>query len=1453
MTTHPSILIVLFNQHSAERASYVSNKIPSTYNCPTLFIESETVPASSTNNLFSDLNRLTSADKFSLEAGKSYLLPFKHLITSTDSAFRVEKAKNNISDEGLSHIVSTLHTMHSVDKITVILCHDISDESWKSLTKLKSQEKSTAKITIAALISPEDSVEWITSRLKQNYLSTIFTKENANSFFHAQCLSHSRNNDSLEFQLGERVKELRTLYQISQLNEQKLSYESLLKQAARILKSGFIDPPHTEIQIVSSNAVGQTEQFPNTDTKSTSARVSNTYYQGYPILIKARLSNQDLKIIPEEIHLMQGVADLLALKMSRVDTLNKLRSKQNRLQRIFDESLDLIATVKKDDAILTVNAISEEILGYKPSEMTGHRALEFLAEGEEEALNDFKAALVREKHVVDVRIDLLHKDGHRVPIIWSSTFDPKSDIFYLTGKDATEIVRTQNKLKKSEERSRLLLSHITDVITICDKNGNVTYQSPSLRETLGYEPGYMIGKNITTLIHPDDFPTVWESFQETLQIDGVGPRVSFRALHQKGHHIYLESQANNQINNPEVQSVIISSRDITEEKKQEKQLKDSADQYKSLFNNSPIAKFVLDSKSLDILDVNRAALLQYHYSKKEFYTFSYPSLHASGSEIDFQLEEFASRQQSDTDDTLNTHFGIFRQHTKNYGWIFADISVHHITYQSRPAIMIACVDVTEREQTLMQLRDRESKLTQAQYIAKLGYWELSLVTNRFVWSDEVYQIWNKNRSDFIPTVSFFNSHIHPDDAERYKNHKNEVIRDHSEIDIKFRILTDDQGEKWLHHRAQPVFGPLDNHPIAYEGTTQDITEFEQAQQQSRKDEARLLAIAKSQTNYVIRTDMEGIYTYANDKFLNEYAWLHKDEEVIGKSGMISILEEDHPKTNEVVHSCINEPGKVFQVELRKPGKNGKNRITFWDFICITGHNGQPSEIQAVGIDITDLKHAQQELEKAYEENDEIIESISDGFFVLDEDFNVTYWNQSATEILDVSRDDIVGKNLFEVFPSHKYNNYKRHYLRALKKHNQTQFEQFISENELWIEVNLYPKRNGIAVHFKDITERKKYEKKLEEANERFEIVIDASNDAIWEWNLETGEHLWGSGFYKLFGYNSDTLEISAELWKDLVLQEDRERVVNHLYSSIDNPEIDSVHDEYRFKKADGNWADVSENATIIRDTKGTPLRIIGTMQDITNRKEYERSLKTLNDQLGKSVQELADSNKDLEHFAYVASHDLQEPLRMITGFLEQLKRKYGDQLDETAQTYIRFSVDGASRMRQLILDLLDFSRVGRNEFEKKEIDLNNLLDDIKQDLYERIESTSATITHDKLPIIYGHSGYIQRLIQNLLSNALKYSKEDVPPEIAITAEDKDDFWEFSVKDNGIGFSMEHADKIFVIFQRLHNRDSYSGTGLGLAIAKKIVELHGGKIRVESESGNGSTFYFTIAKMKTVDE
>ena len=322
----------------------------------------------------------------------------------------------------------------------------------------------------------------------------------------------------------------------------------------------------------------------------------------------------------------------------------------------------------------------------------------------------------------------------------------------------------------------------------------------------------------------------------------------------------------------------------------------------------------------------------------------------------------------------------------------------------------------------------------------------------------------------------------------------------------------------------------------------------------------------------------------------------------------------------------------------------------------------------------------------------------------------------------------------------------------------------------------------------------------------------------------------------MFGYTSQEL-LGNKI--EILIPDEYKNHIGHRDKYIENhrPRSMGQGSELFAKAKSGKKIPVEISLSPLETKDG--LFVSAAIRDITDRKKIENRLATSN-------QELQVKNKDLEQFAFISSHDLQEPLKTVMGFVPLLKEEYADVIDDNGKMYINFIEEAVARMSESVNSLLEYSRIGRNA-EVELIDTNELVKNVLKDLGGRIDDSSAKIHVKDLPNINGFETEIRLVFQNLLTNAMKFIAKDQKPEISISSKIYSDFIEFEIKDNGIGIKDRFKEKIFVIFQRLHNRKNYSGSGIGLAHCRKIVELHGGKIWVESEEGMGSSFKFTIPK------
>ena len=374
---------------------------------------------------------------------------------------------------------------------------------------------------------------------------------------------------------------------------------------------------------------------------------------------------------------------------------------------------------------------------------------------------------------------------------------------------------------------------------------------------------------------------------------------------------------------------------------------------------------------------------------------------------------------------------------------------------------------------------------------------------------------------------------------------------------------------------------------------------------------------------------------------------------------------------------------------------------------------------------------------------------------------------------------------------------------------------------------------------REIAARQHVEEALGESEQRFRGLVESISDWIWEIDAK-GVYTYASPRVKdLLGYNPE--EVVGRTPFDLMPPNEAQRAAQVFWETARRREPFTRFENTNLHK-DGRLVILETSGVPILDAQGNLRGYRGVDRDITKAKQEEAKLL-------RAMVELEQSNRDLQQFAYSASHDLQEPVRMLTSYLQALDQRADGRLDEQSQTYLRLSLDSARRMQRLIDDLLAFARVGTQARQFQPVDTQAVVDLVIGDLQRMIRETGAIVSREQLPTVTADPTLLAQLFQNLIGNAIKFHGEQ-PPRVHVSARDMGPAWEFHVQDNGIGIDPKHAGRLFVIFERLHNQDKYPGTGIGLAICKRVVERHGGAIWFDSEPGKGTTFHFTIPKGET---
>ena len=566
----------------------------------------------------------------------------------------------------------------------------------------------------------------------------------------------------------------------------------------------------------------------------------------------------------------------------------------------------------------------------------------------------------------------------------------------------------------------------------------------------------------------------------------------------------------------------------------------------------------------------------------------------------------------------------------------------------------------------------------------------------------------------------------------------------------------------------------------------------------------------------------------------------------------------HPDDLDVINAQRPRlyAGEIDSVRVEKRYLRKDGSIVWVSFTMVVERDaaGKPQYEIAFFDDITARKQAEAALRESEERFRSVVDSANDGILVYDKQLNVIAGNLAAERILGLPLANIIGAAGFTsllpcvhadgspILPDERPT-------RLTVKSGKPLTGQIVgiyrADGSMnWVSVNTGFLRRpgdtdwyGVVSTIGDITKQRHAELALSASEALYRQTFELATAGIAHVDLSGRFMKVNRRLCEILGYGEQ--ELIGRPVKEISHPEDR-NLTDSQRMRVRSGEKPSVRFEKRYIRKSGAivWVDLS--VALACDASGVPQYEIALFDDITERKKAEAALR-------EAHEELKRSNAELEQFAYVASHDLQEPLRMVSSYTQLLMRRYGDKLDGDAKDFTAFIVDGATRMKQLIEDLLAYSRVGTRDKNFKPVDAESSLKRALTNLRAAIQDSGATVTQDKLPTIPCDEVQLAQLFQNLIGNALKFRKPDVAPAVHVGAAEQGAEWEFTVRDNGIGIEPQYFERIFMVFQRLHDKGEYPGTGIGLAIVKKVVESHGGRIWLQSEPGAGTTFHFTMPK------
>ncbi len=760
-------------------------------------------------------------------------------------------------------------------------------------------------------------------------------------------------------------------------------------------------------------------------------------------------------------------------------------------------------------------------------------------------------------------------------------------------------------------------------------------------------------------------------------------------------------------------------------------------------------------------------------------------------------------------------------------------------------VFVSSFDITDSKNTLIALRKSEEKYHSIIENALHGFFFSRLDGSILDVNKTSTEMFGYTHEEFKQLKW---QDIVVDDKEtfaRYEREREETGQIKGEL-----IGVHKNGKRFLCEFSSIIYGDSEKQKIST--FIIDISARKKAEEELKLREKRFASLVEHGADGIAVLSLEGKPIYISPSI--EKVLGFTVEEAMNLSLFASAHPDDKAEMQKDWETMMSQPGVPIVGRLaRILHKDGTWR---WLEGIIINMLHEPAIGGIVNNfrDVTTKVLAEQEKEFERRDKEALINNTEDLIWSVSKDFRLIAGNKAfiesmrnTTGVMIVPGDNLLMDNFFDK----RYLDFWRTIYEKGMEGKHFKEEIYITEllgaTNSWIEIRVNPiiinnETTGLACYVRDITQQKILQDSLIESEEKFRASFQFSAIGMSIVDLEGKITAVNESLCQITGYTS--AELIGQTFYSITYPDDYEIDAYYL-AELMSGQRDTYQVEKRYFHKDKYLIWVHIAVSLVKHKYGEPLHLIIQINDITQRKRSEHHLIGLNASLNQRAEQLASTNAELEQFAYIASHDLQEPLRMVTSFLTQLEKKYKQQLDEKAQQYIYYAVDGASRMRTIILDLLRYSKVSRKEYEYEWVDMNEVVTEVVQNYL--LKDESVVIEWEDLPTVYGARLPLHQVMQNLISNAIKYRKKDLAPYIKIQSSDSPENWYFSISDNGIGIEDKFFEKIFVLFQRLHHREEYAGTGIGLAICKKIIENHNGKIWVESEYGEGSTFHFIIKK------
>lgn len=562
------------------------------------------------------------------------------------------------------------------------------------------------------------------------------------------------------------------------------------------------------------------------------------------------------------------------------------------------------------------------------------------------------------------------------------------------------------------------------------------------------------------------------------------------------------------------------------------------------------------------------------------------------------------------------------------------------------------------------------------------------------------------------------------------------------------------------------------------------------------------------------------------------------------------LDMVHPDDREIAEYVFRQAlyyGNDYKIENRIVRPDGTIRYVYSQASVDKDITGKPLRLKGLFFDITDRKEAEETRRSQEERYQSILNAVMEGFQLIDHEFRYVYLNPAALKQSRYAEEQIIGRTMMELYPGIEQTALFKNLCECMENHKTKYVENeftYPDNSTGWFELRIQPANEGLLILSVDITERKRAEENKIKTEKRYRSLIENSSEGISLFDKDFKVLYRSPSIARIIGWTNE--ERSTHLPLQEVHQEDMDMIRTAMKNMLDDPST-PVLVSFRVKHKQGHYIWLEGLMTNLLNDPDIEA-IVLNFRDITERKNAEEKIRQMNDELEQKVIERTAQfdavNKELEAFSYSVSHDLRAPLRAIDGYANMIEEDYEKVLDEEGKRLLGNIQQNAKKMSILIDDLLAFSRLGKKVIQKKVLDMNELVEGVLLDLNKSQTHHTEIKTDDLLPA-FGDYSLVHQIMINLISNAVKYSSKKDKPVVHIQSRQEGKDLIYSVTDNGVGFDMKYAHKLFGVFQRLHTMDEFEGTGVGLAIVQRIVAKHGGKVWADSQVNEGTVFSFSL--------